>query len=232
MPRDPEPCPLCAAPAPFSLTAWGRPLHRCPGCGLVFVPRPFHPPLADEKARYALHRNHIGDEGYVRFLMPVVDALRHRAVRGPVLDFGSGPAPVLVELLRRAGFAAEGYDPFFGPAAPARAEGRFAAIVSTEVFEHFRNPAGELDRIARWLRPGGMLVAMTTLLAPDTDLAAWPYANDPTHLAFYSERTFEWIAHEWGLIPRGSSARNLVVLERGEAPSPRPGAMAAAGGTH
>lgn len=213
MPQAPEPCPLCAATAPFFLAAWRRPLHRCPRCDLVFVPRAFHPGLADEKARYTLHRNHIADEGYVRFLMPAVEALRRRAVTGPVLDYGSGPEPVLVELLRRAGLDAEGYDPHFGPAAPPRPDARFAAIVSTEVFEHFREPARELDRIARWLRPGGLLVAMTALVTPGTNLVAWPYANDPTHLVFYSERTFEWIAGGWGLRLCETNGRNLVVLE-------------------
>lgn len=203
-------------------------MYRCPVCDVRFVP-PVHWLTADQEvARYRLHRNRIDDAGYVRFLMPVIDCLKRHGVSGRVLDYGAGPGPVLLELLRRAGFEAQGYDPNFaargacdaggvrgaGPSGDATAAALFDAVVSTEVFEHFRTPQRELDCVAAMLRPGGLLVVMTALVTEDVDMTAWHYASDATHIVFYTEETFRYIAGRWGFKLVECAGNRLVALRR------------------
>lgn len=173
---------------------------------------------AEEVARYQLHRNRLDDEGYVRFLMPVIDCLKRHGVSGRVLDYGAGPSPVLTELLIREGFKARGYDPNFpvqhGYGSVLLEKSTVEAVVSTEVFEHFREPACEMGRIARLLKPGGLLVVMTALVTEAVRMDAWPYANDATHIVFYAEETFRYIARRWGFHVVECAGSRLVVMRR------------------
>lgn len=214
-PAGTAPCPLCEASAPFEATAGQRPFHRCPGCGLCFVPAAFHLTPEAEQARYRLHRNTAEDAGYVAYLRPAADALeRHlpAAGAGRVLDYGSGPTPVFVQMLRARGYEATGYDPYFAADTPAA--GPFAAVTATETAEHFRAPASEWLRLADLLGPGGILVVMTAFSDGIADLARWHYALDCTHVALYARRTFDWIAarHKFALLE--TDGRRLMVFRR------------------
>ncbi len=216
------PCPLCGAAAVFSIQLPVRPVYACPQCDLKFVPEPWQVTLERERARYELHRNRLEDEGYVRFLQPVVTCLVRQLRAGGaanpsppfarILDFGSGPTPVLVELLRREGFESWAYDPFFAPGTDLSQP--FDAVVSTETFEHFRRPRAELDRIAGLLRPGGLLVVMSALWQPGQDFRTWSYANDETHIAFYSVATFRFIASTWGLRIIETNGKDLAAFSK------------------
>ena len=215
------PCPLCGAAAPFGCWAWGRAIHRCPVCGLHFVPPAYWMTIAEEIARYKLHHNCIDDTGYVRFLMPVIECLRRHGVRGRVLDYGAGPTPVLTQLLIREGFKAQGYDPYFAGQdnneliTPVE-NGVVDAVVSTEVFEHFREPAREMDRIGLLVGTGGLLVVLTALVTEDVRMDTWHYANDATHIIFYTGETFRYIARRWGFQMVECDGNRLVVLRRVE----------------
>jgi hypothetical protein len=191
----------------------GRPLHECPHCGLRFVPATAHLSPDQEAARYRLHQNSLNDAGYVRFLGTAVESVRkHVPAGGRLLDYGSGPAPVLAELLTREQYRVAVYDCFFAPDTDLSQP--FDAVVSTETFEHFREPRAELNRITGLLRPGGVLVVMTALWKPGCDFARWHYANDATHIVFYSLETFRFIAAAWGLTLVETNGTNLVVLRR------------------
>jgi len=72
-------------------------------------------------------------------------------------------------------------------------------VTSTEVLEHLREPREELQRLTRMLRPNGYLGIMTKLLPPFEKFADWHYKRDLTHICFYSESTFEWVAAYWDL---------------------------------
>ena len=215
----PEParlCPLCGAESPWFGCAGPRNLFACGHCDLRFVPPTEHVSAAAEAARYCLHQNTPDNAGYVRWLSNAVAALqRHAARLGPnrrVLDFGSGPTPVLVSLLRQPGFDAVGYDPHFAPDTDLTQP--FDAIVSIETFEHFRNPREDIGRVAGLLVPGGVLVVMTALHDGVPDMSRWHYALDETHIAFYSMRTFQFIAGQWGLSLVENDGRNVVVLAK------------------
>ena len=215
-------CLLCRTVAPFLTLAGKRPFHRCPTCGLTFVPAAWHVSEDEERTRYGLHRNSPDDAGYVRFLNPVIEALERHIPpsRMPsVLDYGCGPEPVLLNLLRKRGYRVNGYDLFFAPDWPGTAP--FDAVVSTEAVEHFRTPSVEFKRLAGSVRPGGFVVIMTALTDGVNDLARWHYALDSTHIALYALRTFGWLAAHWPLAVVETNGLNLVVLQRAPEPSPQ-----------
>lgn len=208
-------CLLCRAVAPFLTLAGKRPFYQCPTCGLIFVPAAWHVSVDAERERYCLHRNSPTDAGYVRFLSPAIEALGRSVPpegASSVLDYGCGPEPVLVGLLRERGYRVNGYDPFFAPEQPYGA--LFDAVVSTEAIEHFRVPGVDLQRMTDLVRPGGVVVIMTALTDGVADVGRWHYALDSTHIALYALRTFEWLGARWPLSVIETNGRNLVVLKR------------------
>lgn len=201
-------CPLCAGgAAPFEPGA-ARGARRCGTCALTFIPESRHLSPEAEKARYARHDNRPDDPGYRGFLDRLLEPLSRRLRPGAEgLDFGCGPGPTASVMMRERGFKMADYDPYFLPDEAALAR-TYDFIVCTEVLEHLRRPAETLALLDRLLRPEGMLGAMTMLLADDGAFATWWYAQDPTHIAFYKEETFRWLARSkvWSLelLPRGA----------------------------
>jgi hypothetical protein len=52
-------------------------------------------------------------------------------------------------------------------------------------------------RIDALLAPRALLAVMTEVHPGPDPFAGWHYRRDPTHVAFYSNRTFAWIADAW-----------------------------------
>ena len=140
-----------------------------------------------------------------------------------VLDYGSGPGPVMVDLLREAGYDATGWDPFFandpatigvgcGVGCAAGAAPSFEAVVSVETFEHFAEPRLEMERIVGLLRSDGLLIVQTLFHHGPETIADWWYVRDPTHVAFYSHATLDWICQAFGLTMIFQDEKNLAVL--------------------
>lgn len=192
-------CPLCTGDKSQKVVHSLReaPYYICEDCDLIFVDADYHLSPEAEKSRYLTHENHIGNEGYLQFLRPAVEKMKEifsesKNVLG--LDYGSGPNPVLAELLVREGFNVDTYDPYFSP---KQFTMKYKFIISTEVFEHFKNPRKELMQIQKILE--GPLVVLTQLHAGPMQFRDWWYAKDPTHVVFYSEKTFDWIRKEFSL---------------------------------
>ena len=70
-------------------------------------------------------------------------------------------------------------------------------LLPPQVVEHLRAPGPALNRLWDHLNPGGTLGLMTQLVIPSQDFASWYYQKDPTHISFYSEATFQWLAGSW-----------------------------------
>jgi SAM-dependent methyltransferase len=95
----------------------------------------------------------------------------------------------------------------------ADAEG-FDAIVSLETLEHLEDPAAFAARLARWLRPGGVLVASVPT-TPSVDL-------NPHHRHDFSEASFRRLFRSLGLVEidclrQVQPVRPAAVLRRREA---------------
>ena len=191
-------CPLCTdiEAKPFHRDR-ARSYWRCGRCALLFVPPSSWVDSAAERARYDKHRNVPFDPGYCRFLSRLAEPLiQHVAAGSQGLDFGCGPGPALARLLEAKGLQVRLYDPFYANDATVW-QTRYDFITATEVVEHLREPAVELDRLFGALRPGGCLGLMTKWVDDERWFTQSRYIRDPTHIAFYRADTMRWIADHW-----------------------------------
>ncbi len=53
---------------------------------------------------------------------------------------------------------------------------------------------------------------MTLFYDPDYDFNSWHYRLDPTHVTFYSMKTFEWLAKEFELSIVVNDRKRVVLL--------------------
>jgi 2-polyprenyl-3-methyl-5-hydroxy-6-metoxy-1,4-benzoquinol methylase len=166
---------------------------------LAFANRKQLPSAADERSRYELHQNSPSDEGYRAFLNRLVDPLCEvLPPNAQGLDFGCGPGPTLSAIMSERGYTVRNFDPFFFPDATYR-EQRYDFVTATEVLEHMFTPATEIRGLLNLIKPNGWLALMTSVRTPDVDFENWHYPFDPTHVAFFSARSFEWIQRHWKL---------------------------------
>ena len=171
-----------------------REFYECPVCDLAFVPPRFHLPPDAEMERYVMHDNDPNDEGYRAFLSRLWNVLRPELSEGESgLDYGCGPGPALAHMMREDGFRVKIYDLYFFPD-PEPLAHSYDFITCTETLEHLRNPSDVFTLFHSLLRPGGKLGIMTGMLDDRSTFGDWYYQRDPTHIAFYTTRTMDWIA--------------------------------------
>ncbi|MCC2616911.1 class I SAM-dependent methyltransferase [Aestuariibacter halophilus] len=188
-------CPLCLAAhcTPYHQDARRR-YFQCQTCALVFVDPQQRPSSDQERQEYNLHQNHADDPGYIRFLERVIHPIEARCPSpASGIDFGCGPGPVLATQLRQRGYEMTIYDPFYFPDRTPLSQ-TYDLITCTEAIEHFHQPAKEWQMFTALLNPGGWLAIMTKRVIDPQRFATWHYKNDPTHVSFFSEQTFRWLA--------------------------------------
>ncbi|NWO08049.1 MAG: class I SAM-dependent methyltransferase [Alteromonadaceae bacterium] len=210
----PAQCPVCRAEQVIAFRQLEDKAYlRCPGCLATFMAPESWLTAEEEKNIYELHDNNPADAGYRRFLSKLAEPLMARLPDGSRgLDFGCGPGPALARMFSEAGFDMALYDPFFHPD-PAALDARYDFITCTEVVEHLFEPAKVFDQFNVLLKPGGWLGIMTCFQTDDARFDNWHYRRDPTHVVFYREETFQWLAdhHGWRLeIPR----KDVVLLQK------------------
>ncbi|MEA2081162.1 MAG: class I SAM-dependent methyltransferase [Elusimicrobiota bacterium] len=190
----------------------GRSYFFCEKCSLISADKKHFLDGQSEKARYLTHRNGIQFEGYVKFLRRAVDPAVKFIKKGETgLDYGCGPVPTLSVILKKEGYSCDDYDPFFVKNKPDR---KFDFIFSTEVFEHFFNPGGEIRKIRSLLGDGGTLVVMTERWKDREHFAKWYYARDNSHVCFYHSRTFSYICGEFGFEKLFDDGQRVVILKK------------------
>jgi SAM-dependent methyltransferase len=170
--------------------------YNCLDCDFIFKDDKEYLSSAEEKNRYASHNNTIDNIGYVKMfddfineiILPVAGNIE------TILDFGCGPGPVLSELLKKKNFKVDIYDPYFYPNDSYKQK-KYDMIVSTEVFEHLKNPLAEIKSLLTLLNPDSYIAIMTNFHPGIDNFSNWWYKKDPTHLSFYNETTFEKISN-------------------------------------
>jgi 2-polyprenyl-3-methyl-5-hydroxy-6-metoxy-1,4-benzoquinol methylase len=206
-------CPLCESTQ--TAIYQQAPFFRCEECALVFKDPAQRLSLTEERARYQTHQNSMENEGYVQFLKPVVtETKKHVPSRGRILDYGCGPGPVLAELLQIEDFKTFRYDPFFYPQGLENLP-MLDGVTCTEAAEHFFNPNKEFSTIFSLLKPTGVLILMTELYPENQPIADWYYSKDPTHVCFYSAKTFEWLAKKYNHTSLEINHRLCVIKSEG-----------------
>lgn len=187
-------CPLCfhSNKDPYYQNFW-----RCSECDLTFLSPSSRLDLDLEKKRYLLHQNDIKDEGYLNFLNKILIPLKNFIKKeNKGLDFGSGPYPMLSEILSKEGYNIDSYDPIFSP--KDLQDNYYDFIICCEVAEHFYSPFHEFKRLSTLLKQDGVLAIMTGIFYEDYSFDKWHYKNDPTHVCLYSLKTFDFIEAKFG----------------------------------
>ena len=190
--------------------------YRCTDCGFVYLDDCFIVDELKEKKQYDQHNNGFENEGYVQMfenfiedaLVPYLQNIQ------TALDFGSGPGPVLSELLKRRGLEVDIYDFYFSPEKVYESK-FYDLITSTEVFEHLSKPLDILEMLVEHINPNGYLVLMTKFPPKDDQtFLNWWYRRDPTHISFFTPKSFEIMAEKTRLKVLKTLNENIVVLQK------------------
>lgn len=192
-------CPLCADKQ-SKQPVQGKDTRRyflCHSCQLIFTDPASRLTAEEEKTYYGTHENSIEQPGYVRFLQQIITPVLPMLKTGMHgLDYGCGPGPTLSELLRREGMHCDDYDPFFRPQKP---HGPYDFIFSTECFEHFYEPARDIQQITELLKPRGILAVMTEQWQTLPQFRQWYYTTDPSHSSYFHRQTMDYVANRYSL---------------------------------
>lgn len=196
-------CPLCNHTATqFYFKDNRRRFFQCVKCQLVFVDQTMLPTPTEEKQEYEKHNNCFDDVGYQTFLRKALNAATKytniNLAKCRYLDFGCGPAPVLAAMASRVCQSASYYDPLFFPNGSCLKH-CYEVISCTEAIEHFHRPIVEWEILMSMMTLNSLLVIMTKRVISKERFANWHYKNDMTHVSFFSEYTFHFLAEKYGL---------------------------------
>ncbi len=176
----------------------GRDFSVCDSCGYVQVNPQQILSTEDEGKRYLLHENSSGDPRYEEYLRPIVDLVVSRtAISTLGIDIGSGKEKVLETLLFSKGRRVVSYDLYFHPE-ESLLKNSYDFLICSETLEHFRDPRRELQRFSFLVKKGGPLFFRTSFYHSNRKFTDWHYQRDPTHIGFFSEKTFFWMEKEFG----------------------------------
>ena len=205
---------------------------ECGHCGLVYAnPRwptgtvlDAYTAVEDETYVEERHGRELTFRHHLRQVERIVGPANGRAL----LDVGAYIG-VFVEVAAAAGWRAQGVEPSAWAAAEARRRGlavhagtlasvdlpaeSFDVITLWDVIEHLSDPAAELERARRLLRPGGWLVAHTMDIgSPLARLMGprWPWLMD-MHLYYFDRRTLPalFTAHGFEVVWQRTQGRYL-----------------------
>lgn len=169
-----------------------RSYYCCQECHLIFVPKEQHLPEEALKNRYSFHQNNPDDEGYCQFLNTLLGPIEaYLKPQSKGLDYGCGPGPTIAKLMGKRGHQVENYDLFFAHDI-SKLERSYDFVTCTEVVEHFVNPHQDWRQLMQ-VSSGAVLGVMSSFYSNDVEFSSWYYKNDPTHVAFYQEKTIHYL---------------------------------------
>ncbi len=191
-------CLLCGSSTDLILKFRDKCYYRCTNCLSVMLDPAFFISSQEEKQRYEEHNNDVYDQGYRKFVMPLVEKIfLHYSSEASGLDYGAGPGPVASVMLKEKGYRfINRYDPFYHPDRSVLKK-KYHFIICSEVMEHFHYPSEDFKLLRSLLMPGGSLFCLTNLYHEHVNFEQWYYKNDPTHVFFYHNLSLEWIKKKY-----------------------------------
>lgn len=192
--------------------------HYCPNCDYISKDASHYISSEKELEIYSTHNNSIEDPSYVAYfkhfiegaILPVVSTGKFG------LDYGSGPYPVLSQLLiRDYGYNMDIYDLFYAPEKVFIGQ-KYDLVTCTEVVEHIPSPLETFENFKELLLPEGTLAVMTQF-HPNTieDFKEWHYIRDKSHISFFTAKTMDIIAEMTGLKVVYSNGRKYTTFKQG-----------------
>ncbi len=209
-------CHICDEPTLMFMDQKQQMLyHHCRDCEYIFKHPSVYQDLAEQKARYDLHENEEESEGYRAYFQRFLDFVLP-LVQNPksALDFGCGESILLSSMLEEQGIACDYYDPLYHPEGLSD-DKKYDLIVSTEVFEHLHQPREVFESLMKRLNVGGFL-AIQTEFHPN-EMGAfmhWYYTKDPTHIVFFTAKTFEVLSDLSKCRFVDDNGKNMLVIKK------------------
>ncbi|CAA6816578.1 MAG: Putative methyltransferase associated with DUF414 [uncultured Sulfurovum sp.] len=194
----------------------GLTYHRCGSCGFVSLDDKYMVDEVKEKKQYDAHNNGFENEGYVQMFEDFIDLsiTPYISTMNTALEFGSGPGPVLSKLLEDRGLEVDIYDLYYSPLKVYETK-KYDLITSTEVFEHLQKPLEVLELLGEHTNDNGYIVLMTKFPPKDDKVfLAWWYRRDPTHISFFTPKSFEIMAKKVGLKVLKTINENIVIFQK------------------
>lgn len=176
--------------------------YYCDTCEFISKDEKFRISTEEELEIYNNHNNSIDDPEYVEYFYNFLeDAVFKYVNEGKEgFDFGSGPSPVLAQILERYhDYKMDIYD-FFYAKKKVYIGKQYDLITSTEVVEHLKDPISYFKLFAELMKDDGVLAIMTLFHQNDDEhFKEWYYIRDRSHISFYTPKTFKYIARKTGL---------------------------------
>ena len=149
---------------------------------------------------------------FLDFLLPLVNKPK------TALDFGCGRSSLLASMLKKEGIKCDYYDPIYHPDTLDEKK-KYELIVSTEVFEHLHQPREVFESLLKRLEEGGYL-ALQTQFHPNNIEAfkKWYYHQDPTHIVFFTAKTFKVLCKVYFCEFVADNGKNMVLLRKSADP--------------
>lgn len=189
----------------------------CDNCDFIGIYPDDQITFEQERDEYDRHENCIENEGYVAYFKKFLDsALIPYVSEGSGLDFGSGPEPVLTQVIHRdyPGYEMDHYDLHYQPVKVFEGKS-YDYILSTEVAEHLLDPLDVVGLLADHLKPGGILAMMTLFHHKDEEhFLQWWYRRDITHIGFFTPKTFEVMAELTGMEVIYTDGNRYITLRK------------------
>lgn len=195
--------------------SWEKLYYHCENCDLIFIDQTHILKSDEELERYRSHNNSTEDPVYLAYFEKFISfAFNGLKNISQILDYGSGPEPVLATVLKKQGYFVDIYDKYFSPEKVYK-DKKYDMIVSTEVFEHIWDPIPVLKELKMHIKENGYMVIMTNFhTAKKLEFKRWWYIQDPTHISFYSPKTFSYIAKTLDFNIINNNDRNIIVFQK------------------
>ena len=189
--------------------------YQCESCECIFKSPDVHGNFAEQKERYDLHENSDENNGYRAYFQSFIDFIFPLSVQPQnALDFGCGESTLLAKMLEEKGIECDSYDPIYHPATSYNSK-KYELITSVEVFEHLHHPKEVFSELIHLLEEGGFLAIRTEFATMNIEkFKQWYYRSDPTHVFFFSERTFEKLCSENFCEIVKCNEKNMILIKK------------------
>ena len=190
--------------------------YNCINCDFIFINESNINTPKNERLRYLKHNNTLDNNNYVKIFKELIEKYiicsKNKIRR--ILDFGCGSIPVFAKLLKDNGFIVDVYDKYFFPHKDYFKK-KYDLITLIEIIEHLKNPLKELIHLKNLLNKKGLFIIKTLFHPENNDIfLKWWYKEDFTHISFFSQKTFKFLAKLLNMKLLIINNKDLCVLQK------------------